>query len=142
MAFKKKDEDKNQKSKLLEILTRDYKWENLLLGVLAIAAAVVSVLIINKTLTIDKAFPVLGKGNNAIIFASFLLVISLVGLILVLIPFFIPAWPELKKISWPSWAKFLENTIQTFIFVVVLALSFLLFDYIVVSVIERIHAVK
>ena len=98
----------------------------------------ISVLIINKTLTIDSAFPVLGKGNNAIIFASFLLVISLLGLLLVLVPFFIPAWPELKIISWPKWAKFMENTAKTLLFVVVLTLSLLLFDYVILGVIERI----
>ena len=138
MAIKKREEEKKEKSKLIEILSKDYKWENLLLGILALVASVISILIINKTLTIDSAFPVLGKGKNAIIFASFLLVISLLGLILVLVPFFIPAWPEVKIISWPKWAKFMENTAKTMLFVVVLTLSLLLFDYVIIGIIERI----
>lgn len=138
MALKKRSEEKKEKSKLIEILTKEYKWENIFLGILALVAAVIAVMIINKTLTIDSTFPLLGKGNNAVIFASFLLIISLVGLVLVLIPFFIPSLSEVKKVSWPRWSKFLENSLQTMIFVTILTLTLLLFDYVIVSVIERI----
>lgn len=138
MALKKRSEEKKEKNKLIEILTKEYKWENIFLGILALVAAVIAVMIINKTLTIDSTFPLLGKGNNAIIFASFLLIISLVGLVLVLIPFFIPSFSEVRKISWPRWSKFLENSLQTVIFVTILTLTLLLFDYVIVSIIERI----
>ena len=138
MSIKKKNDDK-KKSKLVEILTRDYKWENLLLGILALVASVVAVFILNGTLKVDSTFPILGKGKNGIIFAAFLLVISLVGLFLVVVPFFIPAWPEVKKISWPKWSQFIENTIQVLIFVVVLSLTLLLFDYAIISIITRIR---
>lgn len=137
MALKKRD-DKQKKSKLMEVLTRDYKWENLLLGFLALMAAVLSVMILNGTLKIDSAFPVLGKGKNGIIFAGFLLVISLVGLFLVLLPFFVPAMPEIKKVSWPKWSKFLEDSIRVIVFVTCLTLILLLFELAITAVIGRI----
>ena len=99
MAIKKRDQE--QKSKLMEVLTTEYKWENLLLGFLAIASAALSMMIINKTLKIDASFPILGTENNGIIFAWFLLAISLIGLLLVLFPLQ-AAFPEIKKIAWPS----------------------------------------
>lgn len=136
MAKKKRDEE--QKSKLMLVLTKDYKWENLLLGLLALVAAILSVMILNGTLKIDSAFPVLGKGKNGIIFASFLLVISLIGLFLVLLPFFVPAMPELKKISWSTWPRFLEDTLRVIVFVTFLTLTLLLFDYAIIAVIGRI----
>jgi len=126
-----KERDKQEKSKLMEVLTTEYKWENLLLGFLAIASAALAAMIINKTLTIDASFPILGSGNNGIIFAWFLLTISLIGLLLVIFPFLQAAFPELRKISWPSKKKYLENTAKTLVYVVVLTLTLVLFDYLI-----------
>lgn len=130
-----KERDKQEKSKLMEVLTTEYKWENLLLGFLAIASAALAAMIINKTLTIDASFPILGSGNNGIIFAWFLLAISLIGLLLVILPFLQAAFPELKKISWPSKKKYLENTAKTLVYVVVLTLTLVLFDYLIIRTI-------
>ncbi len=130
-----KERDKQEKSKLMEVLTTEYKWENLLLGFLAIASAALAAMIINKTLTIDASFPILGSGNNGIIFAWFLLAISLIGLLLVILPFLQAAFPELKKISWPSKKKYLENTAKTLVYVAVLTLTLVLFDYLIIRTI-------
>ena len=130
-----KERDKQEKSKLMEVLTTEYKWENLLLGFLAIASAALAAMIINKTLTIDASFPILGSGNNGIIFAWFLLAISLIGLLLVVLPFLQAAFPELKKISWPSKKKYLENTAKTLVYVAVLTLTLVLFDYLIIRTI-------
>ena len=130
-----KERDKQEKSKLMEVLTTEYKWENLLLGFLAIASAALAAMIINKTLTIDASFPILGSGNNGIIFAWFLLAISLIGLLLVSLPFLQAAFPELKKISWPSKKKYLENTAKTLVYVAVLTLTLVLFDYLIIRTI-------
>ncbi len=83
MAIKQKNEE--QKSKLLEVLTTEYKWENLLLGILATISAALALMIIsgNTLLQIRDDFPILGEGNNGLIFAWVLFIISLFGLILV-----------------------------------------------------------
>ena len=130
-----KERDKQEKSKLMQVLTTEYKWENLLLGFLAISSAALAAMIINKTLTIDASFPILGSGNNGIIFAWFLLAISLIGLLLVILPFLQAAFPELKKISWPSKKKYLENTAKTLVYVAVLTLTLVLFDYLIIRTI-------
>ena len=100
--------NEEQKSKLLEVLTTEYKWENLLLGILATISAALALMIIsgNTLLQIREDFPILGEGNNGLIFAWVLFIISLFGLALVIYPFFLPAIPELRKISWAKWPKF------------------------------------
>ncbi len=136
MAIKKRDEQ--QKSKLMEVLTTEYKWENLLLGFLAVASASLAMMIINKTLKIDASFPILGTGNNGVIFAWFLLAISVIGLLLVLFPFFQAAFPEVRKIAWPSKKKFVENSAKTLIYTVVLTLILFLFDFLIIQTLGRI----
>ncbi|MGI6787495.1 MAG: preprotein translocase subunit SecE [Acholeplasmataceae bacterium] len=135
MAVKKRDEQ--LKSKLMEVLTTEYKWENLLLGFLAVASAALSMMIINKTLQIDASFPILGTGNNGIIFAWFLFAISMVGLLLVLFPFFQAAFPEVRKIAWPTRKKFVENSAKTLIYLVVLTLVLFLFDFLIIQTLGR-----
>jgi len=116
MAIKQKQTE--QKSKLLEVLTTEYKWENLLLGILATLSGALALMIIsgNTLLQINANFPILGQGNNGVIFAWVLFAISIFGLILVIYPFFLPSLPELKKISWPSLPKFIDHAVRTVIF--------------------------
>lgn len=135
MATKRKETE--QKSRLLEVLTTDYKWENLLLGILATVAAALSMIIILNTgfLTIAEDFPVLGDRTNQLIFSWFLFGISIFGLFLVLVPFFGPAVPELKKITWPTWLQFLDNSVRTLIFTGIIGAMIFLFDLLVVRII-------
>lgn len=133
MAIKQKEVE--QKSKLLEVLTTEYKWENLLLGILATLSAALALMIIsgNSLLTINSDFPILGQGNNGIIFAWVLFAISLFGLALVIYPFFIPAIPELKKITWPTFPKFVDHAVRTLIFLVLLAGIILVFNILITN---------
>ncbi len=131
MAIKQKTEPKG---KLIEVLTKEYRWENLLLGVLAIVSAALSVMILthNNLLTPpDDSFPVIG-GDNFFIFAWVLLAISVFGIVLVVYPFFIPAIPELKKISWAGWHKFLDNSVRVIIFLIILTGFLLLFNFLII----------
>ena len=132
MAIKQKPTE--QKSKLLEVLTTEYKWENLLLGILATISGALALMIIsgNSLLQINENFPILGQGNNGIIFAWVLFAISVFGLILVIYPFFLPAIPELKKITWPSFPKFLDHAVRTLIFLFILTGVILLFNLLIV----------
>lgn len=136
MAIKKRDVE--EKSKLIDVLKNDYRWENLLLGLVAIFATALSVMIINKSLTISPDFPVLGQGSNGLIFAWILLVISVLGIILVIFPYIYASLPEVKRISWSHGKEYLDNTIRTFIFVISLTLVLFLFDVLIKVTIGRI----
>ena len=136
MAIKQKEVE--QKSKLLEVLTTEYKWENLLLGILATLSGALALMIIsgNQLLEINENFPILGQGNNGVIFAWVLFAISLFGLALVIYPFFLPALPELKKITWPSFPKFLDHAVRTLIFLFILTTFILLFNMVATALIN------
>lgn len=136
MAIKQKQEE--QQSKLLEVLTTEYRWENLLLGVLATIAISISLMIIsgNTLLQINPDFPILGEGSNGLIFAWVLFAISAFGLILVLYPFFLPAIPELKKISWAKWHKFLDNSVRVLVFLTIITGFLLLYNFLIAKLIS------
>ena len=131
MAIKQKQVE--QKSKLLEVLTTEYKWENLLLGILATISAALALMIIsgNVLLQIDPNFPILGQGNNGLIFAWVLFAISIFGLILVIYPFILPAIPELKKITWPTFPKFLDHAVRVLIFIFIVTGFILIYNFLI-----------
>jgi preprotein translocase subunit SecE len=133
MAVKQKNIE--EKSKLLEVLSKEYKWENLLLGVLATLSAGLALMIIsgNSLLQINPNFPILGQEPNGTIFSYVLLVISLFGMILVVYPFFIPAIPEIKKIIWPTRSKFIDHSVRTLIFLFILTGVVLLFNFLILN---------
>ncbi|MCK9235493.1 MAG: preprotein translocase subunit SecE [Acholeplasmataceae bacterium] len=133
MAIKQKDVEK--KSKLWEIVTTEYKWENLILGILATLSAALALMIIsgNPLLQISPSFPILGEGNNGVIFAWVLFTISVFGLILVIYPFFLPALPELKKITWAKWSKFLDHSVRVLIFLFFLTGFIFLFNLLIIN---------
>ena len=137
MAIKQKEQV--PKSKLSEILSKEYKGENLLLGLLAMVSMTLSIMILSGTLEIDPNFPVLGQSPADKIFAGALLAISLFGLVLVLFPFVSPAWPELRKISWPKWAVFLDNALRVLIFTIFLTLLLFFFDWAISEIFRRIQ---
>jgi preprotein translocase subunit SecE len=126
MAEKKKNEIK--KSKLVEILTTEYKWENYFLAFFSLIATGLSLLLITKTLTIDPGFPVLGEEIYGNIFSWTLLVLSILGIIIIVYPFVKNSLIEVKKIEWPKWLLFLENLIRVVIFTVIITVVLFLFD--------------
>ena len=132
MAIKQKTVE--TKSKLIEVLTTEYKWENLLLGILATLSGALALMIIsgNSLLQINENFPILGQGNNGVIFAWVLFAISVFGLILVIYPFFLPAIPELKKITWPTFSKFVDHSVRVLIFLFILTGVILIYNLLII----------
>ena len=125
MAIKEKSKDV-QKSKVVEILTTEYKWETYLLGFLSVVAIALGLLIFANVLTVSESTPLI--GNYPKLFAWIITIVGAIGLILFAIPLFRPAVPELKKLTWPTWRVFLANSTRVFIFIIVLAGVFLLYE--------------
>jgi preprotein translocase subunit SecE len=128
-----------KKSKLIEILTKEYKWENLILAVFVLAGIVISTLILSSVLTIDPNFPVLGNPTVGKIFSIVLLIISILGLLLVLYPFISPSLPELRKITWPNKSKYFKTLAQVLAFIIIVTVILFLFDLAGTSVIKLIN---
>lgn len=125
MAIKEKSKEL-QKSKVVEILTTEYKWETYLLGFLSVVAITLGLLIFSNVLTVSETTPLI--GNYPKLFAWIITIVGAIGLILFAIPLFKPAVPELKKLSWPTWRVFVANSTRVFIFIIILAGVFLLYE--------------
>lgn len=124
MAIKEKKVE--QKSKLMEILRKDYRWENYLFFTIALVVLLLGVLILNNTLIINEdAFLI---GPIADIFAWLMVAFGGLALIYAVYPFFKPAFPEIKRITWLKGKKYFANVIRVFTFIIVLALLLLLFQ--------------
>lgn len=136
MAIKQKETEKQ--SKLVEILTTEYKWENLLLLILAVLSTALSlIIIINKgPIAIDESFPILGQRTNQLVFAWVLFAISMLGIGLVTWPFIEPALPELKRITWAKKNEFLDHSVRVIIFILFFVFVILAFDIIVLGLLR------
>ena len=80
----------------------------------------------NNTLIINEdAFLI---GPIADIFAWLMVAFGGLALIYAVYPFFKPAFPEIKRITWLKGKKYFANVMRVFIFIIVLALLLLLFQ--------------
>ncbi len=134
MATKEKQVEK--KSKLVEILSKDYRWENYVFFIISLLVLLLGVLILTDTITINPdAFLI---GPIADIFAWIMVAFGGLALIYAVYPFFKPAFPEIKRVSWLKGKKYFGNVIRVFIFIIILALLFLLFDMFITAVLAKI----
>ena len=136
MAIKQKETEKQ--SKLVEILTTEYRWENLLLLILAVLSTALSlIIIINQgPIAIDPSFPILGERTNQLIFAWILFGISMLGIALVAAPFVAPAIPELKRITWAKKSEFVDHSVRVLLFIIFFVFVILAFDVIVLALLR------
>ncbi len=132
MAIKEKTKTS---SKVLEVLKTEYKWENVLLAILASLALAFSLLIINGTLVVRDNFPIIGQ--YPMVFAWILFAISIIGILLVVYPFFAAALPEVEKITWANFPTTAVAVGKVFTFVIIFALLFVGFDALIGLVIGR-----
>lgn len=133
MAIKEKTE---KKGKLLDVLKTEYKWENIVLAILASLALAFSLMIINGTLVVRPDFPII--GSYPLLFAWILFAVAVIGILLVVAPFFAQAIPELRRISWADFKTASDAVIKVFIFIIILASLFIVFDYLIGLVIGNI----
>ena len=130
--IRKQIEKKQQKEaslgvyRITEYLKEEHQWENWLFLGISIITLLLGCLMLNGALQVRKDFPVIGEYHQ--VFAWILIVLASLGLLYALYPFLKPAFPELKKITWLAWPKFLGNAIRTFVFIIILTLLFMLYD--------------
>ena len=129
MAIKEKVSDDDKKSRILEILSKDYKWESYLFIFLSIVLIILGTFILNGTLTVKQEIVIIGQYPTA--FAWVLVTLGVLSLVYAAYPFLKLSFPELKKVKWPTWSKFLSDSFKTFIFMVIFTLLFLMFDIII-----------
>ena len=113
-------------SRIGEYLKEEHQWESYLFIVIALVTLLLGCLILNGSLEVKNNFPLI--GNHPTLFAWILVGLSSLGLLYALWPFFKPAFPEFKKITWLTWPKFLGNLARTFIFMLIFVGLLYLYD--------------
>lgn len=134
--IEKSREKAEGKSRILEYLKTEHKWENYLFLFVSIVTLLLGVLMLTGALVVKEDFPLIGKYPK--VFAWILIVVAGIGVVYALYPFFKPAFPEFKKITWLSWIKFLGNAIRVFLFLIIFTLLFLLYDSFITQILSRI----
>lgn len=134
-----KKQEKNEAmgiNRIAEYLKTEHKWENYLFVVVSIITLLLGGLMLSGSLVVKDNFPLLGDYPD--VFAWALVIIGAVGTIYALYPFYKPAFPEFKKISWLSMPKFLGNIIRVFLFLIIFTLLFLLYDSFITEILRLI----
>jgi preprotein translocase subunit SecE len=116
-------EQKQKKNRLVEAFTRDYKYEGLLLLILSIISIVIGVYFLGNPPAIND---LLGIPVKVVFWL--LIVLGGVSLLLSIWPYYKPSIYEVRRITWPTKKEMLENSISTFIFVLIFVAFFLVVD--------------
>lgn len=141
-AAKKKDSSKNnvktkkvvavrqvkKVSKVFEVLTKEYKYENLFLLVVAIISLAFGAMVISGDLDVKPEVPVVGA--YPILFAWVLISVSVIGLLIVAFPFYQPSFGEFSKITWATYKSFITDFARVFIFIIFVSFAFMFYDII------------
>jgi len=135
MAIKEKKAEKTG-GKIGEFMATEYRWDTYLIGALSVVVLALSLLMITGTLTIKESVPII--GTYPAVFQWLMFAIGVIGLILFAIPFFRPAVPEIKKLSFPTWRVFVTNTTRVFIFLLVTVALFLLYEAFIKAFLGRV----
>lgn len=123
-------------ARIIEYLKTEHKWENYVFILVAALTLVLGGLMLTGFLVPNDNIPFI--RDNSFLFAVLLTVIGFAGLIYALFPFFKPAYPEFKKITWLTLPKFVANSIRVFIFLIIFALLFQLYESFITSILYRI----
>lgn len=109
-----------------QYLKEEHKWENWLFLAISIITMVLGGLLLNGALIVRSDFPFFGEHPDVL--GWILFGFAGIGLLYALYPFFKPAFPEFKKITWLSLPNFIGNSIRTFLFIGVFTGLFILYD--------------
>jgi preprotein translocase subunit SecE len=122
--------------RIAEYLKTEHKWENYLFVFVSLVVMVLGGMILAGSLVVRDSFPLIGK--HPVAFAWILMGIAFIALIYSLYPFFKPAFPEFKKITWLTFAKFVGDSIRVFLFIAIFVLLFILYDSLITGLLRLI----
>lgn len=125
----------NTENKVLSIFVKEYKYEGLVLLVLALIAIVLGVMVLigestdgTSGLTINPNVFLI--GSYPVAFAWILVILGAFSLLIAVWPFYKPSVYEVKRVSWTSRGDLLKNTGIVFAFILIMAIFFVLADFV------------
>src|SRR5574344_1686616 len=130
-----------KKKGILSLLSKEYKYEGLLLLILSIITILLGVMILlgissegAEGLVVNENFYFIGEYPTA--FAWILIVLGAVSFLLAVWPYIKPSIGEVKRVTWPSKKEMIENTAIVFAFILIIALLFFGYDAILNQVVK------
>lgn len=129
-----------KRSRVLEILKKEYKFENWLLAILSPVLILYGVYIILGKFGSVTLTTILGSSGIAfidwffktplkrILTGSFLILVGTLVIVYLMIPTFRPSFTEMKKVTFPSAKKLGSDSLRVFGFLLFLMLVFVLYD--------------
>jgi preprotein translocase subunit SecE len=129
MAVKKEE----KKSRVLQAIYHEWKYENLILVVLALFALELGVLLLSGDLTISAQAFLIGPYWK--VFAWILVGLGAVSMLLAVSSFYRPSFAEVKHVSGLKKKEFLVNILTVFVFVIIVCALIIAYD----SVIELVQ---
>ena len=115
MAVQKEE----KKNRVLQAISHEWKYENLILVILALFALELGVLLLTGDLTISANAFLIGEYWK--VFAWILVGLGVIALLLAVASFYRPSLAEIKHVTGLKRKEFLVNVITVFVFILVIA---------------------
>jgi preprotein translocase subunit SecE len=122
--------------RIAEYLKTEHKWENYLFVFMSLVVMVLGGMILAGSLVVKDSFPLIGSHPK--VFAWILMGVAFLALLYALYPFFKPAFPEFRKITWLTFPKFVGDAIRVFLFIAIFVLLFILYDSLITGILRLI----
>ncbi len=119
-------DEKEKKNRVLQVLGHEWRYENLILIVLALFSIELGVLLLCKNLTIASTTPIIGEYWK--VFAWVLVGMGSVALILAASSFYRSSFTEIKHITGLKRKEFFLNILIVVVFSAILAFLFIGYD--------------
>ncbi len=124
--IQKKQEKENRPSRIAQYLKEEHKWFNYVLLFISVFVLMLGILILVGTLVVKENIWFIGEHPT--LYGIIIVVISALGTLYSLYPFYRPCFPEFKKITWLKGKKFIADIVRVFLFIIIFTLLFLLYD--------------
>ena len=132
--------EKVRKNRLVEVFTKDYKYEGLILLILAIIAIVFGVVLLANIKAgrniIQGAFLIGESDTTSKIFAWILIVLGAFSLALSIWPYYKPSINEVRRVTWPTKKVMITNCLDVLVYSASFALFFFLVDILFAFIIK------
>lgn len=130
-----------EKKSFLSLVAKEYKYEGLILLVLALIGIVLGAMILvgistdgEQGLVVNPNFYFIGEYPA--VFAWILIILGVASFLLAVWPYVKPSIGEIKRVSWPTKKTMLENTAIVFAFILIIAVLFVGYDAILNQVVK------
>ncbi len=121
--------DEKQKSKVLEVLTKEYPTEQILLAILAIMVIVLGVYILDTDDIVNfNGLWFIDTATEIKWFAWIVIILGAAAFVVAIWAYFVPSFGEMKKVSWPTKEVIVNNTVRVFGFILFIALFFVVLE--------------